>query len=194
MITETVITTVNKNGEIHFSAVGVEFFKSRAIFNLYKKSSTFLNLKIKDIGIINIVDKAEYLIKAALSSEKIDVSEIIKNKLYYLNDCCSYYHFKVLEIKDCGKKYRVEVKILEKKENRKYIGFNRANNLLLEAAVIASRIGITKDKKDLIDFLSINKRVIIKTGNKDTKKTLDFLENKLENNNFNHRSGYLDRN
>jgi len=192
MIIETVITTVNSNGKINFSAVGVEFSKSRAIFNLYKKSNTVLNLEIKDYGIINIVDKAEYLIKAALSSEKMDISKLKENDLYYLSDCCSYYQFKVLEIKDCGEKYRVEVKILNKKENRKYIGFNRANNLLLEAAVIASRVGITKDENDLINFLNDNKRVIIKTGSKKTKKLLDFLEKKLENNNFNHRSDNFD--
>jgi len=192
MIIETVITTVNSNGKINFSAVGVEFFKSRVIFNLYKKSNTVLNLEIKDYGIINIVDKAEYLTKAALSSEKMDISKLKENDLYYLSDCCSYYQFKVLAIKDCGEKYRVEVKILTKKENRKYIGFNRANNLLLEAAVIASRIGITKDKSDLINFLNDNRRVIIKTGNKKTKKLLDFLEKKLENNNFNHRSDNFD--
>ena len=192
MIIETVITTVNSNGKINFSAVGVEFFKSRVIFNLYKKSNTVLNLEIKDYGIINIVDKAEYLIKAALSSEKMSISELKGNDLYYLSDCCSYYQFKVLEIKDCGEKYRVEVKILNKKEKRKYIGFNRANNLLLEAAVIASRVGITKDENDLINFLNDNKRVIIKTGSKKTKKLLDFLEKKLENNNFNHRSDNFD--
>ena len=192
MIIEAVITTVNKKGETNFSAVGVEFSKSRATFNLYKKSNTVLNLKIKDYGIINIVDKAEYLTKAALSSEKMDISKLKENDLYYLSDCCSYYQFKVLAIKDCGEKYRVEVKILTKKENRKYIGFNRANNLLLEAAVIGSRIGITKDKSDLINFLNDNRRVIIKTGNKKTKKLLDFLEKKLENNNFNHRSDTFD--
>ena len=192
MIIETVITTVNLNGKINFSAVGVEFSKSRAIFNLYKKSNTVLNLEIKDYGIINIVDKAEYLIKAALSSEKMDISKLKENDLYYLSDCCSYYQFKVLEIKDCGEKYQVEVKILTKKENRKYIGFNRANNLLLEAAVIGSRIGITKDKSDLINFLNDNRRVIIKTGNTNTEKTLAFLEKQLENNNFNNRSDNLD--
>jgi hypothetical protein len=176
MIIETVITTINELGRIHFSAVGVKFFKSKALFDLYKKSDTFENLKIKDYGIINIVDKAEYFIKAALSSEKIDISEIKKNELYYLTDCCSYYHFKVLKIKDCGRKYRVEVKILRKKENRKYIGFNRANNLLLEAAIIASRIGITKNKNDLKKFLENNKRIIFKTGDKNTKKLLKFLE------------------
>ncbi len=194
MVIETVITTVNKNDEVHFSAVGVKFFKEKAVFNLYKKSSTVLNLKIKECGVINLVDKAEYLIKAAVSSEKMDISEIKKNELYYLSDCCSYYQFKVLAIKDYGEKYEVEVKILKKKEKRKYIGFNRANNLLLEAAVIASRIGITKNKNDLIDFISNNKRVIIKTGNKETKKILNFFENKLENNNFNNRSDKIDRN
>lgn len=183
MIIETVITTINKYGEIHFSAVGVQFLKSKALFNLYKKSNTFENLKIKKFGIINIVDKAEYLIKAALGSEKMNTSKTQKNELYYLNDCCSYYHFKVLKIKDSGEKYRVEVKILRKKENRKYIGFNRANNLLLEAAVIASRIGIKKNKNDLKIFLKNNKRVIIKTGDKNTKKLFKFLKEISENNN-----------
>lgn len=192
MIIETVITTVNKKNKIHFAAVGVEFFQNKAIFKLYKKSSTFLNLKRKEFGIINVVDKAEYLIKAALSTAKMETSEVKKNEQYYLSDCCSFYQFKVLSMHDCGEKYKVEVKILNKTEKKKFIGFNRANNLLLEAAVIASRIGITKEKNDLIDFINSNKRVIIKTGDKNTEKTLDFLEEQLENNNLNNRSGSFD--
>jgi hypothetical protein len=194
MITETVITTVNENDKIHFSAIGIEFFKTKAVFYLYKKSITALNLKRKGSGVINIVDKAEYLIKSALNSKKIDVSQIKKNELYYLTDCCIYYEFKVLAIKNYEEKHKVEVEILVEKDNRRYIGFNRANNLLLEAAIIASRVGITKNKNDLIKFIDDNRRVIIKTGDKNTKELLKLLERNLEYNNFNNRSDSLDSN
>jgi hypothetical protein len=194
MITETVITTVNENDKIHFSAIGIEFSKTKAVFYLYKKSITALNLKRKGSGVINIVDKAEYLIKSALNSKKIDVSQIKKNELYYLTDCCIYYEFKVLAIKNYEEKHKVEVEILVEKDNRRYIGFNRANNLLLEAAIIASRVGITKNKNDLIKFIDDNRRVIIKTGDKNTKELLKLLERNLEYNNFNNRSDSLDSN
>jgi hypothetical protein len=99
-----------------------------------------------------------------------------------------------LAIKNYEEKHKVEVEILVEKDNRRYIGFNRANNLLLEAAIIASRVGITKNKNDLIKFIDDNRRVIIKTGDKNTKELLKLLERNLEYNNFNNRSDSLDSN
>ena len=179
MIIETVVSTVNKDNEPHFAAVGVEFIQQKAVFNLYKKSHTFSNLKNKDSGIINVVDKAEYLLKAALGSAKIEFSKIEKRNLYYLTDCCSYYQFKLINIEEQAEKYLVKVEITKAEENRKYIGFNRANNLLVEAAVIASRIGITKTKNDLVQFINQNLRVINKTGDKNTQELLKFLERNI---------------
>jgi hypothetical protein len=179
MIIETVVSTVNENKEPHFAAVGVEFMQEKAVFNLYKKSRTFSNLKNKGSGIINLVDKAEYLLKAAVGSTEIDFSRVGEKELYYLTDCCNYYQFRLINIEDQAEKYLVKVEITAAEENRKYIGFNRANNLLVEAAVIASRIGITKTKNDLRQFINQNRRVINKTGDKNTQELLKFLERNI---------------
>lgn len=179
MIIETVVSTVNQDNKPHFAAVGVEFTDQKAVFSLYKKSHTLSNLKSRGLGTINVVDKAEYLLKAALGTAEIKFSKIRGKELYYLTDCCIYYKFKLENILEDKEKHLIEVEITAVEENRKYIGFNRANNLLVEAAVIASRIGITKTRNDLVQFINQNRRVIKKTGDKNTQELLELLEKNI---------------
>lgn len=181
MIIETVITTLDKNNEPHFAAVGVEIDGNNLHFYLYKGSRTLENIKERKTGIINIVDKAEYLIKAALRNEELPVNRIEDANLFYLKDSCRYYKFKMLDAVEMENKYKIEGQIIFEKTNRKFLGFNRANNLLLEAAVKASRIGIKTTKIEVNSFLDSNKRVIMKTGDKNTENLFNFLKKYINN-------------
>lgn len=181
MIIETVITSLNNNEELHFAAIGVEFFNQKLSFYPYKESKTLKNIIDRKEGVVNIVDKAEYLIKAALGDNELPVNKIKDDNLYYLKDSCHYYKFKVISAFKMGDKYKVSAKIIFDQRNREYIGLNRANNLLLEAAVKASRIGIKTTEKEVSNFLDKNKRVIFKTGDKNTEYLFNFLKKYIDN-------------
>lgn len=180
MIIETVITSLDENEELHFAALGVEFFNQNLSFYPYKESKTLKNIISRKEGVVNIVDRAEYLIKAALGDYKLSVNKIKDDNLYYLKDSCHYYKFKLLSVLEMDDKYKVSGKIVFDQMNREYLGFNRANNLLLEAAVKASRIGIKTTVKEVIAFLANNKRVILKTGDKNTEYLFNFLKKYID--------------
>jgi len=176
MMIETVIITLDKNEDINFAAFGVELQKAKLFFYPYQGSRTLENIINRQEGVVNIVDKAEYLIKAALGDAQLSINKIKDEGLYYLKDSCHYYQFKVNDITEMDNKYKVSAKIVLEQMNRAYLGFNRANNLLLEAAVKASRIGITTTEEEVNSFLNNNKRVIFKTGDQNTEYLFNFLK------------------
>jgi hypothetical protein len=176
MIIETVITSLDENSKIHFAALGVEFFKQKIVFYPYQGSKTLENIINSKEGVINIVDKAEYLIKAALGDYHFSVNKIKDDNHYYLEDSCHYYKFRLISVSEIDDKYKVSGKIVLDQSNREYFGLNRANNLLLEAAVKASRIGIKNTCKEVDTFLDNNRRVILKTGDENAEYLFNFLK------------------
>ncbi|MFP4020366.1 MAG: DUF447 domain-containing protein [Halanaerobium sp.] len=175
MIIETVITTQTNADKINFAALGVEFFEEKLVFYAYKDTATAENIKNSRKGVVNLVDRAKFIVFSALSDQKFKLKKTADLSGYFLEECCHYYEFKVLLVEDLGEKYRVTAEITADKFIKEASTFNRANNLLLEAAVIASRIGISFDKKDLLNYLDKNKRIIFKTGDNESKKVFNFL-------------------
>ena len=178
MIIETVMTSLNNKNELNFSAIGVQFIKDKLVFYPYKNTITAENILATKRGVANIVDRSYYLVLAALSEASFAVKETALAN-YYLKECCKYYEFQISAISDLGKKYKITAKITAQNNIRNFIGFNRADNLLLEAAVIASRIGITKKVKDLKNYLAENREIIFKTGDHKSKESYLFLKEYL---------------
>jgi len=176
MIIETVVATKAENKYIHLAALGAKFVDDKVFLYPYQGTKTLANILKEKSGTINIVDKAEYLVKSALGNGSFELQSADKTDNYYLADCCHYYEFEMLSFKQMENKYEIEAKIINDKFIREYLGFNRAANLLVEAAVTASRIGISSEAEDLLSFLDKHKRVIFKTGNKKAKETFDYLK------------------
>ncbi len=177
MIVETVVTTKEENKHIHMAALGVKFDGDNVFLYPYKGTKTLANILKDKSGTINIVDKAEYLVKSALGNGSFKLNPAQKNNSYYLADCCHYYEFEMISFKKLDDKYEIKAKITNDEFIREYLGFNRAANLLVEAAVTASRIGISAEIEDLLNFLEEYKRVIFKTGNKKDEDTFYYLKN-----------------
>ncbi|ADQ14383.1 DUF447 domain-containing protein [Halanaerobium hydrogeniformans] len=179
MIIETVMTSLDSKNDLNFSAIGVEFVKDKVIFYPYKNTTTAENILATKKGTVNIVDRSYYLILAALSEPEFAVDKTDLGN-YYLKDCCYYYEFKLSAISDLGKKYKLTANITAQKSRNDFIGLNRAENLLLEAAIIASRIGITKKTKELKNYLAENREIIFKTGDQKSKESYLFLKKYLQ--------------
>jgi len=175
MIIETVITTQTSADNINFAALGVEFLGEKLVFFPYKDTVTAKNIQDSKKGVVNIVDRAKFIVFSALGDQKFNYKKTVELNSYFLEECCHYYVFKVLSVEDLGEKYKVSAKIIADEFIREACSFNRANNLLLEAAVIASRIGISFDKNDLLAYLQKNKRIIFKTGDEESKEVFRFL-------------------
>lgn len=182
MIIETVMTTINKNKTPHFAAAGVELFSDksdRVEFYLYKDSITAENLLKTKKGVINITDSALHLVKSALIEPDFQVKKTPDKDGFYLSRACSYLQFNVNSTAEKKEKYSIEAEIVSRVILREYRGFNRASNLLVEAAVRASRIGISTSRKEVKEFLQKNKRIIIKTAGSREIECYHFLKDYL---------------
>jgi uncharacterized protein len=59
-----------------------------------------------------------------------------------LADACRWFAFRVRELDDRDERTRIECEVVDSGHLRDFFGFNRAKHAVLEAAILATRIGI----------------------------------------------------
>jgi len=59
-----------------------------------------------------------------------------------LTDACRWYDFKVESLDDSQERAQIVATTHDSGHNRDFLGFNRAKHAVLEAAILATRIGI----------------------------------------------------
>ena len=180
VIIEAVLTTLNSDKTPHFSTAGVKLNADIVEFYLYKSSKTAENLINTKKGVINITDSALHIVKSALSEPDFEVHKTADTNCFYLKNSCRYLEFNAAEAAEKKEKYLIRADIISRNNLREYIGFNRASNLLVEAAVMASRIGISCSSEEARNFLQKNRRIIIKTAGAAEIKCYNFLKKYLK--------------
>lgn len=144
MISEVVVTT-RKNNRDNKAPIGVYFKDKKVIMHLFSGSHTYENLLTEDYFSVNVVPPIE-IAKAVLDDED---DYLYYNDIPYLKS--SYYaiFYKVIERKFVDREDKFgknRLMILEGEEiKRIYLNnipkpYNRADGLLVEIAVIYSRL------------------------------------------------------
>jgi len=185
MINEVVVAT-RKNSRDNKAPIGVYFKDKKVIMHLFFGSHTYDNLLTEDYFSVNVVPPIE-IAKAVLDDED--------NYLYYKNIPylkSSYYaiFYKVVkrEFVDRDDKFgKSRLMIVEGEEiNRVYLNdipkpYNRADGLLVEIAVIYSRLANKNikidenDKKEMTNDIKKYFLIIKKVGGREHKQLAETM-------------------
>ena len=61
---------------------------------------------------------------------------------YLVSDACRFYEFRITSIDDSTERVTMQAEVTHSETRRDLFGFNRAKNLVLEAAILATRTAI----------------------------------------------------
>lgn len=185
MISEVVVTT-RKNNRDNKAPIGVYFKDKKVIMHLFSGSHTYENLLTEDYFSVNVVPPIE-IAKAVLYDDD--------NYLYYKNIPylkSSYYviFYKVVKRKFVNRDDKFgkhELMILEGEEiNRIYLNnipepYNRADGLLVEMAVIYSRLSNKnlkideKTRKEMENDMKKYFSIVKKVGDRERKHLAEIM-------------------
>ncbi|WP_456375489.1 DUF447 domain-containing protein [Methanocaldococcus sp.] len=196
MIYEVVIAT-KKDDKDNKAPIGIYFKDNKIIMHLFYGSHTYYNLLTENYFSVNVVHPIE-LVKAVLEDEDdyLYYNNKIKSKIPYLKN--SYY---VIFCKVISRKFiekndifgKSKMMIVEGEEiDRVYLNnlpkpYNRADGLLVEMAVIYSRLTNKnvklneKDKKKFINDLNKYFSIIKKVGSLEHKKLAEIMLKEIYN-------------
>ena len=146
MIIEGIMTTVSADGSVNIAPMGprVEDDWQRLVLRPYRTSTTYANLKRCGEGVFHVTDDVELLARAAIGRldalpPLVPVSETGTPRLA---DTCRWYALRVESLDDSQERTEIVTRVIGMGRVRDFVGFQRARHAVIEAAILATRVGL----------------------------------------------------
>lgn len=150
MILEGLVTTIGVDGRPNLAPMGpivedddVEL--SRFVLRPFATSTTYRNLKETGQGVFHVTDDVLLIALAAIGRQEMENLEsrpATRVRGLVLSATCRYYEFRVVAEDARDDRTTLEVETLARGALRPFFGFNRAKHAVIEAAILATRVGL----------------------------------------------------
>jgi hypothetical protein len=151
LILEGIVTTLNADGSPNISPMGprVDREVTWLVLRPFRTSQTYQNLRRLNEGVFHVTDDVELIARAAIG-QLSDVANLLPARGVQgvmLVDACRWFAFRVVELDDTQERTTIHCSVVATGTNRDFFGFNRAKHAVIEAAILATRIGILPAKQ-----------------------------------------------
>ncbi|MFN0016717.1 MAG: DUF447 domain-containing protein [Pirellulaceae bacterium] len=178
LIAEGIVTTVNPDGSANISPMGprVDRDFKHLLLRPFQTSTTYQNLKRTGEGVFHITDDVLLIAKAAVGrlvpEPPLQPASPIRG--FLLADACRWFAFRVSHLDDSQDRTTIDCTVVDGGNLRPFFGFNRAKHAVLEAAILATRIGILPAEQIVaeLDRLAIP---VEKTAGQQEREAFEFL-------------------
>ena len=179
MILEGIVTTKNPDGGPNISPMGplVDETMTRLVLRPYQTSRTYQNLKRAGQGVLHVTDDVELLAQAAVNRisplPPLVPAEGVDG--FIIASACRWYAFRVVALDDLQERTRIECEVIKQGILRDFFGFNRAKHAVVEAAILATRLGFLPATEIRAEFARLAV-IVEKTAGEQERRAFEFLE------------------
>lgn len=187
LILEGIVTTLNPGHEegvredVNISPMGplASPEMESLLLKPYTSSRTYRNLKRHGEGVFHITDDVELIARATIGTAETPLEPARKITGRYIESACRFYEFRVEELDDSQERTRIRCRVVHSERLRDLLGFNRARNAVLEAAILASRTAFLPHG-DILRQLDELQVLVDKTGAEAEQRAFSLLRNHVE--------------
>ena len=183
LILEGIVVTQDEAGAANIAPMGprVDRGLTRLVLRPFQTAQTYRNLKTSRCGVFHVTDDVELLARAAVG--QLDPSPALVPVESFpcprLADACRWLAFRVLQLDDQAERTTIHCEVVASGIIREFFGFNRAKHAVLEAAILATRIGIVPDDELRAEMIRLA-TPIAKTAGQQERRAFEFLRQYLE--------------
>jgi hypothetical protein len=177
ILLEGIVTTLGEDGVPHIAPMGpIVDADFNVLLRPFRTSVTFQNLKPRQ-GVLHVTDDVELLARAAVgrleSLPRLLPAEAVDGVI--LADACRWYAFRVESLDDRDDRTRIVARVVDRGTLRDFFGFNRAKHAVVEAAILATRIGLLDADHIRGEFARLAV-LVEKTGGRQERRAFAFLQ------------------
>lgn len=180
LIIEGLLTTWDRHDCVNLSPMGARLNALGKGLQLrpFKTSRSYTNLMETNSGVFHITDDVHLIARAAIGEVLLmpELSVISGTTAYRLKDTCRWYLVALDAAEQEGPRATLEMKIKKSGRVRDFAGFNRAKHAVIEAAILATRVGILPDE-EIRHQLTVLEPWITKTGGIQERDAFLLLKN-----------------
>lgn len=174
MIVETIVTTLAADGVINFAPMGVEWGEEIIVLKPFLETTTFRNLTAAGVAVVNLTDDAMLFAQGAISSPQFPSIPATVVRGAVLEAACSWREIQVSSVDATPPRSRIEGRVVHRGTRRDFIGFNRARNAILEAAILATRTHLLPSEQIRDEFARLQ-IIVDKTAGPREREAMELL-------------------
>lgn len=173
-ISESIITTVNKAGDVHIAPIGIIAEKDGWVIAPFRPSVTLDNLAEVPFAIANYTDDVRIFAGCLTGRKHWPTARVDGFPVPRLAAALAHSVLEVESVEDDGMRLRHFCRVVQEETHAPFTGFNRAKAAVLELAILVSRLGmLPRDKIEAeIAYLSI---AVEKTAGEGEKEAWGWL-------------------
>jgi hypothetical protein len=183
VILEGIVTTLNADGGANISPMGpiVDPPMQRLVLRPYQTSTTYANLKRTGEGVFHVTDDVLLLATAAVGEPDPPPALVPAESVngFVIADACRWYALRVTSIDDGQSRSRISAEVVDRGRIRDFFGFNRAKHAVVEAAILATRVGLIPGEEIAAEFSRLA-GLVEKTGGEQEIRAFQFLQDYVD--------------
>jgi hypothetical protein len=183
LILEGIVVTQDEVGAVNIAPMGprVDRELTHLVLRPFQTAQTFKNLKSNPCGVFHVTDDVELLARAAVGQLEPPPTlvRIDGFPCPRLADACRWVAFQVESLDDQTERATIRCNVVAEGTIRPFFGFNRAKHAVVEAAILATRIGILPEG-DIWQELARLATPIAKTAGEQERRAFEFLRQYVE--------------
>lgn len=193
VILESIVTSVDETGQVNIAPMGprvlgqVQRDDSRPpkfLLRPFNTSRTYRNLLATGKAVIHVTDDALLFARAAVDAIDRDatqqlVQQIPDTNWWTLRDCHRWFAVEIESVSQEQPRVDMECRVEQSCDVRPFFGFNRAKHAVIEAAILATRVGLLRPDQILEDLDRLQP-LVDKTGGPDEHTAFKFLRQTID--------------
>ena len=178
-IDEVIVTTLSANGGAHSAPMGITRSNGQVLIQPFKPSTTYDNLKAHRQCTINYTDDVRVFAGAVTGRRTWNTLPCQQIEGEYLEQALAHIELELVIFDDSDPRASFTGTIIKEVMHAPFRGFNRAQNAVIEAAVLTSRLNILPEDK-IKQEISYLRLAIEKTGGDREREAWGWLMDKIE--------------
>ncbi len=147
MIFETILTSVNGQGEVHVAPFGIQRQGDTVIISPYKPSLTLSNILASQQAVLNLSDDVRVFAGALTNRQAWALLPTERVLGFRLANALAHEELALLKVEDDAVRPKLHMQVLHRAQHQAFAGFNRAQAAVIELAVLVSRLNrLPKEK------------------------------------------------
>lgn len=151
-IIETIVTTRDEEGRVHIAPLGLiqdgegppgEHW----IIAPFRPSRTLDNLMANPFAVASHVDDVRVFASCVVGRRNWPVRRALKGDGAILNNAAVHWELQVVRVAEDAERPRLHCRIVHQETHRPWMGYNRAQAAVIEAAVLVTRLSMLPREK-----------------------------------------------
>lgn len=152
MILETIVASVDEQGNVHVTPFGIRMEKNLVVISPYKPSVTLNNILATKSAVLNLTDDVRVFAGALTKRKAWEVLPADHVAGFRLANTLAHKELTLVKVEDHALRSTLFLEVVYTEQHQAFQGFNRAQAAVIELAVLVSRLSLLSKEKVIAEM------------------------------------------